>query len=392
MTTIGGMQPMSEACRLLEIWGSPRERGLLYGEGAAVEIRRGTSHYIAQMKGLGLSESALGELVDAYLPIIVDFDADHVEEMRGIAEGAGLPLSHIVLMNARTELLKLAKEPVLRAGLLAERHEEGCTTIIVQPERAKDGVLIHAHNWDWKASCADACIILRIRNDDGPDMLTFTEAGGLARFGFNSLGVAITGNYLQCERDYRELGVPLALIRRKVLQQPNPALAFGAAYNPKKSASNNLAISHAGSGVVHDLECAPDETFVVEPSDGLLVHANHWLSPTARIKLRETGMADSPCSFWRQQRAERLLAPHREIGLDVVREVLSDDLGSPLCICVPPRASSVTGQTATVASFLMRPALGEMQVAMLPYAGADYVSYQLNAGVPARLERHSADA
>jgi len=383
---------MTNACRLLEIWGSPRDRGIRYGAGASAEIRRGTSHYIAQMESLGLSQTTLAELVDAYLPIIADFDAGHVEEMMGIAEGADLPLSHIVLMNARTELLKLAKEPVLRAGLLAERAAEGCTTIIVQPERSRDGNLIHAHNWDWKSSCADSCIILRIRNDDGPDMLTFTEAGGLARFGFNSLGIAITGNYLECERDYRNLGVPLALIRRKVLQQDNPSLAFGAAYTTRKSASNNLAISHAPTGIVHDLECAPDETFVVEPRDGLLVHSNHWLSPVALAKLRETGVPDSPCTYWRQQRAERLLAPYRQIGLDEVREVLLDTAGTPLSICVPPRASSVTGHTATVASFLMQPGLGEMRVAMMPHAGADYVHYSLNADAPVSAERSTAHA
>ncbi len=383
---------MTGACRLLEIWGSTQERGVRYGRGAADEIRRGTSHYIAQMKAAGLSESALAELVELYLPIIADFDSDHVEEMHGIAEGADVPLSHIALMNARTELLKLAGQPALRAGLLAERGAEGCTTIIVQPERTPDGVLIHAHNWDWKASCADACIILRIRNDNGPDILTFTEAGGLARFGFNSAGIAVTGNYLECERDYRRIGAPLALIRRKVLQQDNPSLAFAAIYTTGKSASNNLALSHAGTGVVHDLECAPDETFVVEPKDGVLVHSNHWLSPVALTKLRETGIADSPCSFWRQQRAERLLAPHARIGLDQVREVLLDTEGTPLSICVPPRASTMTGRTATVASFLMRPALGEMQVAMMPSAGATYVPYSLYADQPAVRERHDTDA
>lgn len=383
---------MTDACRLLEIWGSPRERGVRYGKGAAVEIGRGTSHYITQMKSAGLSESALADLVDLYLPIIADFDPDHVDEMHGIAEGADLPLSHIVLMNARTELLKLAGQPALRAGLLAERGQDGCTTIVVQPERTPDNVLIHAHNWDWKASCADACVILRIRNDNGPDMLTFTEAGGLARFGFNSAGIAVTGNYLECERDYRRIGAPLALIRRKVLQQENPSEAFGAIYTTAKSASNNLALSHAGTGIVHDLECAPDETFVVEPKNGVLVHSNHWLSPVALTKLRETGIADSPCSFWRQQRAERLLARHETIGLDQVRDVLLDTEGTPLSICVPPRASTMTGRTATVASFLMRPALGEMQVAMMPSAGVTYVSYSLHADQAAARERHAADA
>jgi isopenicillin-N N-acyltransferase-like protein len=124
----------------------------------------------------------------------------------------------------------------------------------------------------------------------------------------------------------------------------------------------------------------------------VLVHSNHWLSPAALVKLRETGVADSPCSFWRQQRAERLLAPHRMIGLDQVREALSDTAGSPLSICVPPRPSTMTGETATVASFLMRPALGEMQVAMMPSNGADYVSCSLKSDQPAYAESHVADA
>lgn len=131
---------------------------------------------------------------------------------------------------------------------------------------------------------------------------------------------------------------------------------------------------------------------MIEPRDGLLVHSNHWLSPVALAKLRETGVADSPCTFWRQQRAERLLAPHRRIGLDEVRTALLDTEGTPLSICVPPRASSMTGCTATVASLLMRPALGEMQVAMMPHAGADYVTYNLTGEQPAMAERLTADA
>lgn len=383
---------MSDICRLLEIWGNPRDRGIRYGKGAATEIRRGTTSYITQMETAGLTKAALAELVDLYLPIIEDFDLDHVEEMKGIADGANVPLSHIVLMNARTELLKLAGRPALRAGLLAERGADGCTTIIVQPERTPDGVLIHAHNWDWKSSCADDCVVLRIRNDNGPDILTFTEAGGLARFGFNSVGLAVTGNYLECERDYRRMGAPLALLRRKALQLESPSKAFAAIYATAKSASNNLALSHAGTGIVHDLECAPDETFVVEPRDGVLVHSNHWLSPVALAKLRETGVKDSPCSYWRQQRAERLLSGQRMIGIDAVRRVLLDTEGTPLSICVPPRPSTVTGRTATVASLIMRPALGEMLLAMKPYAGASYVPYALQADQAAAREPQHADA
>lgn len=368
---------MGRPCKLIEIWGSPRERGLRHGEAAASEIRQGIARYLAQMEAAGLGSDAIAELAEAYLPMIADFDADYIDEMRGIAEGADAPFAQIVLLNARTELLKLAGNPALRAGLRAERHAEGCTTLVIQPERTAEGALIHAHNWDWKATCADSCVILRIRVDDGPDMLTFTEAGGLARFGFNEIGIAVTGNYLECERDYSQMGVPLALIRRKVLQQANPSDAFAAIYTTLKSGSNNLALSHAPTGIVHDLECAPDETFVVEPIDGLLVHTNHWISPVAQTKLRETGIADSPCSFWREQRARRLLAGKQAITTEDVRRVLADDAGTPLSICVPPRASSITGQTATVASLIMRPALGEMDVAMMPSEGVRYNRYSL---------------
>ena len=41
-------------------------------------------------------------------------------------------------------------------------------------------------------------------------------------------GIAITANYLECDRDYRQVGVPLALIRRKVLEQEHLALAMRA--------------------------------------------------------------------------------------------------------------------------------------------------------------------
>jgi len=383
---------MAAACRLIEIWGSPRDRGLRYGAAAEPEIRRGVKHYLDQMGASGLSEASVAELAEAYVPRIADFDADHVEEMRGIAEGADVPFAHILLLNARTELLKMAGNPALRRGLLAERGADGCTTIIVQPERTPDGTLIHAHNWDWKASCVETCVVLRVRGGNGPDILTFTEAGTLGRFGFNTAGIAVTGNYLECERDYTQIGVPLALIRRKVLQQDNPSLAFDAIYSTAKSASNNLALSHAGTGIVHDLECAPDETFVVEPGDGVLVHSNHWLSPVALAKLRETGISGSPCSFWRDQRARRLLAASPVIGMEEVRAVLLDDAGSPLSICAPPRASSFTGISATVASILMRPALGEMEIAMMPSQGADYRRYDLSSGAAAARPRQAADA
>src|SRR3546814_14277720 len=103
---------------------------------------------------------------------------------------------------------------LLRAKLAAIEDPDGCTGLVALPGATAAGRLIHAQNWDWKAECAETAVVLRIRRDDGPDILTFTEAGALARCGLNAAGIAITAKYLESDRDYGVVGVPLALIRR----------------------------------------------------------------------------------------------------------------------------------------------------------------------------------
>lgn len=368
---------MVQPCPLIEISGAPFERGTQYGRQASARIRSGIGHYLAQISGMAITTTDLRDVIRDYLPIIEAFDETYIEEMRGIAVGAEVEFEDVVLLNARTEVLKLAERPELRSQLAAGLPPDGCTAIVARPRATADGALIHAHNWDWKFESAAASVIVLIRRDDGPDMLTFTEAGALGRFGFNSAGIAITANYLECERDYRRAGVPLALIRRKVLEQAHFALALRAVYVTPKSGSNNIVVSHAG-GLVFNFECAPDETFMVEPDDGLLVHANHWRSPIALTKFRDTGVASFPDSLYRDVRARDLLAP--KIGtltVDDVKAALFDDFASPHSICRPPRRSAGADLSATVATLVMRPAAGLMEVAMLPAVDRAFTTYTL---------------
>jgi isopenicillin-N N-acyltransferase-like protein len=363
-----------DPCPLIEVSGPPHQRGVQDGQQAAMHIRKGIAYYTGQLRRLGLDGNGVSGLVHDYLPVIDSFDDGYVPEMRGIAEGAGVPFEDIVLLNARTELLKLAERPDLRAQLAAE---DGCTAVIAMPRATADGTLIHAQNWDWKATCSETAVVLKIRRDDGPDILTFTEAGGLARSGMNFAGIAITANYLQSDRDYRSLGVPLALIRRKVLQQEHVALAMRAVYATPKSAANNMMVSHCG-GIAIDFECAPDETFQVHPENGLLTHANHFVSPVALSKLRDTGVANTPCSLYRDIRVRDLLQPAiGQITVDDVKRALFDDFGTPWSVCRPVRAGMDGTEVDTVAMVVMQPAAGIMDVAMLPATNRAFSRFTL---------------
>src|ERR1700761_5291954 len=126
---------------LIEVSGAPHERGRQYGRQAAARIRKGIAHYSAQLERLKLDRAGVAALVRAYTPMIETFDPTHLEEMRGIALGAEIDLSDVVLLNARTEILKLAEQPSLRAALA-----DGCTAVAVMPEATADSVLIHAQN------------------------------------------------------------------------------------------------------------------------------------------------------------------------------------------------------------------------------------------------------
>jgi len=374
---------MVEPFPLIEISGPPHERGRQYGQKAADRIRKGTSHYFAQLKELALDGAGLSALVRDYLPVIEAFEPAFIEEMRGIAEGANVPFEDIALLNARTEILKLAR-PEIRARLKTSEDPDGCTGVVVLPQAAGAGRLIHAQNWDWKRECAETAVVLKVRRDDGPDLMTFTEAGALGRCGFNAMGIAITANYLESDRDYRQVGVPLALIRRKVLESEHVALAMRTVYCTSKSAANNMIVSHR-DGVAIDFECAPDETFQVHPDRGLLVHANHFVSPVALTKLKDTGIANTPDSLYRDIRVRELLQPHLgAITFETVKSALFDEFAYPWSVCRPPRRNLSNNLSATVAMILMEPASGLMEVAPLPALNRQFTSYRLDVEKTAR--------
>lgn len=380
---------------LVTVSGGPLERGRQYGEQAATRIKRGVDSYTAQLEASELGWAEIKNLVAQFEPTIERFDPNYITEMKGIAEGAGVSYPAVVMLNARTELLKLAQRK--KMGRAADDLPDGCTGVVVMPGATRDGRLIHAQNWDWRLQSAEASVVLKIQRDDGPDIITFTEAGALARAGLNSAGISITGNYLESDRDYRELGVPLVLIRRKVLEQQHIAFAMEAVYTTRKSASNNMIVSHC-NGISIDFECAPDETFQVHPDRGLIVHANHFQSPVALSKLQDRGIINMPDSLYRDLRVRGIIEPHvGAVTTDTVKEALFDDFESPHAVCRPPMVGTHSNLSATVAMIVMEPELGRLQVAMLPAINREFGTYELatnvqrpNAGKVAQKIRASA--
>ncbi|MFL5260279.1 MAG: C45 family autoproteolytic acyltransferase/hydrolase [Hyphomicrobiales bacterium] len=358
---------------LIEISGPPFARGRHYGGEARDRIIKSIALYRSRLATIGIADPA--PLIERFIPLIEDFGTQYLDEMRGIAAGAGVELDDIVLVNSRTEIVALAR--------LRDAHPDGCTGVVVLAGRTEDGNLIHAQNWDWLAKCIDTAIVLRIKREDGLDILTFTEAGGLARSGLNAAGIAITANYLESDRDYRQSGIPLPLIRRKALEREHLALAMKAvATTPEGLLQQHDA--ELGRRVRDQLRVCARRVLAIYPVENLLVHANHWQSRVALSKLKDIGLGEAPESFYRDWRVRRLLEGKRRIALDEVKAAHFDGFGSPFAVCRPAFDPGGGNLSATVAMIVMEPGSGFMDIAPMPALNSLFTRYRLE-GEPQAL-------
>ncbi len=150
-------------------------------------------------------------------------------------------------------------------------------------------------------------------------------------------------------------------------------------YCTPKSASNNLMVSHGG-GVALDFECAPDETFLVHPEAGLLVHANHWQSPVALVQAARHGRRDHAGQpVPRHAGARPATARERGPADGGAREGRAVRRPRRALVGVPAAAAEQPPATlsATVAMIVMQPAAGVMEVAMLPALDRHFTRYGL---------------
>jgi hypothetical protein len=104
---------------LIEVSGTPRERGRAYGEAARTEIARSLAYYHeAFAASSGLDWPQVLVKARTWRGIVEDAAPHLLEEMDGIAEGAGVTPDDILALNARD-----GEYRILRGNPCEKRHE-----------------------------------------------------------------------------------------------------------------------------------------------------------------------------------------------------------------------------------------------------------------------------
>jgi isopenicillin-N N-acyltransferase-like protein len=320
---------------------TPYDRGHDFGAVHGEAIRRVIAHYDELLGLLTAQPVDVSDFGDEALGAITRFSADASSEIRGIADGAGLPAEHIAALNARTEIM---------ARLRVATHGE-CSTVVQLP--VDGGAPITSQTWDWHELMRDDWLVWSIEHPDGTVVHTVTEYGILGKIGVNNRGFGTHFNILHHDSDGGAMGVPVHVLARVMLDQKGgmgDALTLvGAAETSASTVLTLIAADERGSTAM-SAELSPiGPRFVLPDANGLLLHTNHFLDP--HLAAGDTAPRQGPDSYARLEVLRRRLSGRPELKLD---EVLTD-MASHLCpggsvCCHAPADAAPVDQWATLAT------------------------------------------
>ncbi|MER5260328.1 C45 family peptidase [Streptomyces sp. NPDC002855] len=327
---------------LIEISGTPVERGHQYGEAVRPQLHAALAYYEEAFgQSSGLTWSQVADRAARWTEPVRDYAPHLLEEMRGIAEGAGVGLDDILALNARGEVIYDRSFADMKAAGKADSEEEpaeGCTSFAAYGEASGDGHVWAGQNWDWRAGVAGTVVMLRIVQPPHPTLIMQVEAGQIGRQGANSAGIALNANGLG-GRFSDAIGLPQTVVRRSVLDQHTITDALDVLCRTRAHIASNALLT-CREGFAVDLETTPAGHGWMYPTDGLLVHGNHYQAGIpAAIAANYRPMSSD--SLVRVPRAEQgLKALRSSTGADesrkLIKQAMSDHLGHPESLCTHP--------------------------------------------------------
>jgi isopenicillin-N N-acyltransferase like protein len=335
--------------------GSSRERGRAYGAMARREIESSMTGYAQVFDHYqGWSWSEVQRRARGFLPAIVDFSPAIADELAGIAEGANVEVEDVVALNTRSEMM-------FASGSSIEPLE--CTSFCLTPAATQTRTLIAGQNWDWILHARQTSVVLEVRRDDGPDLMTVVEAGLLAKVGFNAAGVGLCTNTLISSHSEGSAAVPYHVLLRSVLDSESGQQAADRIIDTDRAISANYLIFDR-SGFCADIETTPvtGGFLRMSPTDGVLTHANHFLA--TNLTQRDVYLERKKHTLDRLRAMDHLLRDHREHTLESLKAALADHMYEPNSVCQHPNGSVPEPErTCTVAGIIIDVEQGALHVA-----------------------------
>ncbi|GED69729.1 acyl-CoA--6-aminopenicillanic acid acyl-transferase [Brevibacillus reuszeri] len=343
--------------------GSHREIGRQYGEACADLIRKHRDYALARLEAKVKipSMQALEEAALRYREYVLKYAPFFDEEIQGISESTGLTLGEAYLLQLRAELY-----------YEFDSNDE-CTTFAIQTEATADGTPLIGQNADLPNFYSEIGIVAEFVPDDGHTCLMLTPAGQISYIGINKHGLGVFANFLTC--DGWRVGFPRYLLSRLALTKETVPEAIALVRSVHRASSRNLILLDK-KGNAADLETTPTTDMLIEPVNGLLAHANHYIGQELLAEERLTG-THLDNSKTRYARMRSLLESHHgKLDAQAMQSILRDRGSEPYPLCRMPGDDGT--DSITFASVIAEPSKGQLWIAIGPPNQFEYKCYSFS--------------
>ena len=305
---------------LVRVSGTHREMGRQIGEACKTQVQHSIQNACMLVEAsydyLQLTWEGAQIQARKYIPFAQERYPQYIEELQGIAEGAGVSFYDVAVVNA------------MEAVTMDALHLTKCTSMAVNEERTADGHVLMAHNEDWLPEDENDVYILEAFPKDEPPFLAMTYGCLLANVGFNAYGIGQS-----CDSVYpndSRIGIPRVVNSRAVLAVRTPAEAMRHMLVPHRAAGYNHQLVHE-SGEMYNVEVSARNFAIQYVVDGIVVHTNHFLDRQMRtIEEDPDELVDTRVRYFR---AYRLLRQTNKHTVKTLQAIQRDHLNAPNSIC-----------------------------------------------------------
>ncbi|MDG2127059.1 MAG: C45 family peptidase [Planctomycetaceae bacterium] len=326
----------------LIVSGSPRHLGQQIGEAAREQIRGFCEVALERVnRTMKVTADAAAVVVAESTRFVADWCPDLLEELTGTAEGAGITVAELMLLQIRNQL--------------TNEVESGCTSLSVGGHGSHAPLV--AQNWDNDPVLDQFTVVLTRRPTGKPATMMCTQAGLISYVGFSETGIGACVNTLPAPA--RGTGVPHYFVLRQMYDAASLDEAVSVVTSAHRAIPVNIMLATPQGPA--NLEATIDSLRVLTPTLAPgVTHTNHCLHPDF-----EHINADFPElieSHPRKHRIDELLLSHDAPNPDRVKEALRDHHGHPTSICRHENPDPEHGFWTTVFSIVIQPSLRRMQV------------------------------
>jgi len=351
----------------IKLKGSHREMGRQLGEACSPQVK----HSIENARILIDSTYNVLELTwegaqmqaRKYIPFAQERYPQYVEEIMGVAEGAGVLFDDLVVLTS------------MEAVTMDALHLTKCTSIAVNGERTTDGHVLVAHNEDWLPEDEPDVCVIHATPDDEPPFLAMTYGGLLPNIGFNAAGIAQC-----CDSVYpndSRIGIPRVVVSRAVLGSRSPAEAIRHMLVSHRAAGYNHLLAHE-SGELYNVEVSSRQFAILYAQNDSIVHTNHYLDPSMQsVEYEPDELIHTRVRYFR---ALRLLKSTSKHTIKTLQDIQRDHINFPSAICNHvDEESDPMDREKTINSIIMDLTAKVMHIAWGNPCVNSYHTYHLDA-------------